>query len=182
MSDAHLLIRPAREEDLPAVTAAWAEHFVHERTHRAWTVFQEGVYPTEEVARSALARGWLYVAFLGEDFAGSMICNACEPPEYASIAWPALARKKDARAFVLHLIMVRPSLAGQGLGAAMVRHVCALAREKGCDVLRLDTGAQNEPARHLYKKLGFAVISAGGMVIGGAIAHASHLFLEKELF
>lgn len=182
MSATTLVIRPAREADLPAVAAAYAEHFAYERTHKAWTIFQEGVYPTEEVARKALARGWLHVALHGEELAGSMICNTCEPPEYASIAWPVLSRKKDAKAFVLHLLMVRPSFAGQGIGAAMVRHTWELAREQGLDVLRLDTGAQNEPARHLYAKLGFDIISTGGMAVGGILANKSHLFLEKALF
>ena len=181
MSDTTCTIRPATEADLPAVVTAYAEHFAHERTHTACTVFREGVYPTERDARAALQEGALHVALLGDTLAGSIICNEREPGEYASVPWPARERRPEARALVLHLLMVRPCMAGRGVGTALVRYACELARGRGLDVVRLDTGMQNLPARHLYQKLGFTVICGGCMKIGGVLEHKDHLFLEREL-
>ena len=77
--------------------------------------------------------------------------------------------------------MVHPSLAGQGIGANLVRFGLDLAAANHKRAVRLDTGAQNLPAVALYRKLGFELAAQTDMQIGGAIANSDHLFFEKIL-
>ena len=53
--------RQAIVSDLDSIEAGYIEHFVHEKKYGAYTIFQEGVYPTREVAEIALQNRALYV-------------------------------------------------------------------------------------------------------------------------
>ena len=63
----------------------------------------------------------------------------------------------------------------------MVQFILDEARKQGCKAVRLDTGAQNIPARSLYTKIGFHLAGTGSMAIGGVIPHDGHLFFEYVL-
>lgn len=173
------MIRQAVPADLDAVEAGYRAHFLHEKTHGAYTVFREGVYPTRADAAEAVGRGALYVYEDGGAVLGSMILDRRQPEEYARIPWPSGAAAGQTA--VIHLLMVQPSAAGKGVGSALVRWAEEHARQGGCRALRLDTGAQNIPAASLYKKLGFRLAGASSMKVGGAIAHRDHLFFEMAL-
>lgn len=80
---------------------------------------------------------------------------------------------------VIHLLLVRPSMAGKGIASSLVRYAVELARNDSCKVLRLDTGSQNIPAISLYKKLGFQVVAIASMKVGTVIEQSGHLFFEK---
>ena len=80
---------------------------------------------------------------------------------------------------VIHLLMVRPSAAGKGIGSLIENDAMELAKQQACVAVRLDTGEQNVPAASLYKKLGFHLVSTSQMKVGGMISHNRHLFFEK---
>lgn len=48
------MIRRAAASDLDGIEETYREHFAHERERGAYTIFQEGVYPT----RKASVRRW----------------------------------------------------------------------------------------------------------------------------
>jgi ribosomal protein S18 acetylase RimI-like enzyme len=52
-------------------------------------------------------------------------------------------------------LYVRPSFRRRGVGSALAATVIEVARERGYDVMRLDTVASMTPARSLYRSLGF---------------------------
>ena len=172
--DIIMVIRKAVLNDLEQIEQTYDEHFEHEKTHGAFTIFEKGVYPTREVAERAIREGAMHVCVLDGEIAGSIIANATQPAEYTQIPWDT-----DGRALVLHLLLVRPSMAGRGIGTALVEYAMQLARQSGYAALRLDTGSQNTPAVSLYKKNGFRIVSSGTMAVGGVLTHMSHLFLEK---
>ena len=174
------MIRTATAADLDAIDALYQAHFEHERIHGAYTVFEAGVYPTRAHAEAALQAQGLYVyADANGQVLASLILHAAQPEEYRHIAWPSAAAA--AEVWVLHLLMVHPSLAGQGIGASLVRFGLDLAAANHKRAVRLDTGAQNLPAVALYRKLGFELAAQTDMQVGGAIAHSDHLFFEKIL-
>lgn len=173
------MIRLAVPADLDEIEQSYREHFLHERLHGAYTVFREGVYPTRRHAEQALADGVLYVYEEAGAILGSVILDRRQPQAYQAILWPSSA--PEERVGVIHLLMVRPSAAGRGIGSALVGFGEEEARRLGCLALRLDTGAQNTPAAALYQKLGFQLAAAGSMRVGDAIPHSGHLFFEKEL-
>lgn len=170
------MIRQARVEDLEQIEEAYNEHFAHEQTHTAYTIFKRDIYPTRQTATDALNEGALHVYENDGQIAGSIIVNEKMPPEYARVRWSVAGR-----ALVIHLLMVRPRMTGRGVASALVAHAFGLARERSCASVRLDTGSQNAPAVALYKKLGFRIAASGSMRVGGAVPHAGHLFLERAV-
>ena len=51
------MLRQATDADLNQVEEGYQKHFLHEKEHGAFTVFQEGVYPTRADAAKALSKG-----------------------------------------------------------------------------------------------------------------------------
>lgn len=67
-------------------------------------------YFQAQTARATLNAGTLHVHEKDARIAGSLIVNDAEPPEYASVAWNFAPRGK---VLVIHLLMVRPGMAGK---------------------------------------------------------------------
>ena len=67
---------------------------------------------------------------------------------------PGLSSKGAWRAQI-EGVRVRSDRRGAGVGAAMMRHAMALAREKGCRVLQLTTDKSRKDAHRFYGRLGF---------------------------
>lgn len=173
------MIRKATIDDIELIEDAYNEHFKHEMEYGAFTVFKKGIYPTGRDAERAIHVGTLYVYEENNNIAGSIIVDRVQPAEYAKIVWGNSFAKDEI--MVIHLLMVRPSMAGKGIATALVKYAIELAENNSCKALRLDTGSQNIPAVSLYKKLGFQIIAAASMKVGNAIEHRAHLFLEKVL-
>ncbi len=173
------MIRPAVMEDLESVEEAYHAHFIQEQKHGAYTVFQKGVYPTRTDAEKALRHEALYVYVDHGVVLGSMILDHHQPEEYQKIDWPSHAAADQVH--VIHLLMVRPSATGKGIGSSLVHYALDMAKQHTCIAVRLDTGAQNIPAVSFYQKLGFQLVATSSMKVGGAISHNRHLFMEKIL-
>lgn len=173
------MIRQAIFDDIDLIEDAYNEHFKHEIEHGAFTVFKKGIYPTKKDAVKAISARSLFVYEENDNIAGSIILNKVQPIEYTKIDWGKVLR--DDEVMVIHLLMVRPSMAGKGIASSLVKYAMELAKNSSCKVLRLDTGSQNTPAVSLYKKLGFHIVATDTMKVGGAIQHNNHLFLEKIL-
>lgn len=173
------MIRKATIADIELIEDTYKEHFIYETENEAFTVFKEGVYPTLKDAEKAINSGTLYVYEENNNIAGSIIADKVQPEEYSGIAWGQNLESKDV--MVIHLLLVRPSMAGNGIASSLISYAAELARKDSCKALRLDTGAQNVPAITLYKKLGFRIAAGGSIKVGGTIEHRKHLFLEKVL-
>ena len=173
------MIRLATVLDLDGIEEGYSQHFLYEEQHGAYTVFKEGVYPTRKNAEIALQNQALYIYELNSVIAGSLILDKKQPDEYSEIDWPSKATSEQVN--VIHLLMVNPLLARKGIGSALINHAIEIAKSCSCRAIRLDTGKQNIPAVSLYKKIGFQVVAISKIKVGGAISHATHLFLEKIL-
>lgn len=173
------MIRQAAITDLASIEEGYCEHFSHEKKYGAYTVFQEGIYPTRKDAEKALQNKALYVYEENGTIMGSIILNGQQPDEYRAIDWPSQA--PDEKVNVIHLLMVRPCMAGKGIGSKLVNYALETAKKRSCTVVRLDTGEQNAPAVSLYKKAGFQLAATSSMKVGSAIFHKKHLFFEKIL-
>lgn len=173
------MIRQAVTEDIDSIEKMYHEHFVYEREYGAYTVFQEGVYPTRKTAENALRDRSLYVYMENDIVLGSLILNSYQPEEYKKIEWKG--RAADENVYVIQLLMVRPCVTGNGIGSALINYAVSVAKKHSCTAVRLDTGEQNIPAVTLYKKLGFQLAAASSMKVGGSIFHKRHLFFEKIL-
>lgn len=173
------MIRKAVSQDIDQVEEGYTELLLHEQEHGAYTVWKLGVYPTRETAEESFLDGALYVMEQDGEICASMILNQIQPEEYDKIQWTY--HEDPEEILVLHLLCVRPSKAGCGIGKKMVQFAVEEGRRRNCRAVRLDTGAQNKPAAALYQKLGFELAGTSAMAIGGRIAHDHHLFLERRI-
>ena len=83
------------------------------------------------------------------EICASIIADNVQPEEYDQIQWKYQAERD--KVLVIHLLCVRPSKAGRGIGKEMVQFVIEKARCMNCKAVRLDTGAQNKPAAALWQ-------------------------------
>lgn len=73
---------------------------------------------------------------------------------------PGVAHRGAWRAQV-EAVRVARELRGRGIGEAMMRHVVALARERGCALLQLTTNKARDDAQRFYRRLGFTASHEG---------------------
>ena len=92
--------------------------------------------------------GGFFVAYLDGVPAG---CGAC--------------RTLDDGSVELKRIYSRPAARGNGIGAALVSHLCGVARDLGCMRVVLETGPEQPEAIHVYKKAGFTPIPHFGQYV-----------------
>lgn len=173
------MIRKAKINDIEEIEKIFTEILLYEQNHTAYTVWKKGVYPTRQVAENALSEGSLYVMEESGKICASMIINQNAPEEYNAVDWKSGALPSDV--FIIHLLCVRPSEAGRGVGKEMVKFVIEEAKRRNLKAIRLDTGSQNIPAKTLYINLGFELAGKGTMSVGGVISHNNHLFFEYSI-
>ncbi len=68
---------------------------------------------------------------------------------------PGLSHRGATRATV-EAVRVASPLRGRGIGAALMRHAIALARENGARMMQLTSNAGRTDAHRFYENLGFA--------------------------
>jgi ribosomal protein S18 acetylase RimI-like enzyme len=73
---------------------------------------------------------------------------------------PGIANQGAWRAQV-EAVRVAKDLRGRGIGEAMMRHVVALARERGCALVQLTTNKARADAQRFYSRLGFVASHEG---------------------
>jgi ribosomal protein S18 acetylase RimI-like enzyme len=135
--------RPFTDEDLPFVAALYASTREAEVAQTGWPV---------EAQR----------AFLAQQFEAQ---HRHYRQHYYDAEWLILERAgaaigrlylfEDATEFTIVDISLIPEARGQGIGAALLEDVCALARGKG-KIVSIHV-EKNNPARRLYGRLGFEV-------------------------
>lgn len=161
------MIRKATAADIDAIVASYEELFAHEREHGCITQWKQGLYPTRATAESGVERGDMYVYYIGDKLAASMIVNSHQAKEYYEIPW--LYPADDSEVMVIHTLCVPPSMAARGLGTLMVGFATGLAFGAGKRIIRLDTNVKNLPARKLYEKLGYRLAGTHHALHEGAL-------------
>jgi GNAT superfamily N-acetyltransferase len=111
-----------------------------DNTDNYFTLTEEDVRPD---------KGGFFVAYLGGVPAG---CGACRTLEDGSVE--------------LKRMYSRPAARGNGIGAALVSHLCGVARDLGRPRVVLETGPEQPEAIHVYKKAGFTPIPHFGQYVG----------------
>ncbi len=172
------LFRVATDSDIPAITAIYNEIHTLEEKGIASTGWVRNIYPTEKTAADALARGELYVCTHDDTVIGSAIINKTQPDSYKLGKWQFPAREEEVP--VLHTLTVSPRFSGQGCGGAFVGFYEALARNMGCNYLRMDTQVKNLSARRLYARLGYCEVGIVPCIFNG-IEGVELVLLEKKL-
>ena len=133
-------IREARDADLPAVLALYAQPgmddgqvLTHDEARAIWQQFAR--YPN-------------YRLFVAEDTGGEIVAT------YALLVMHNLAHRGTPSA-IAEDVVVSPTHQGRGIGRALMAHALAQAREAGCYKLALSSNAKRESAHAFYRSLGF---------------------------
>ncbi len=172
------MIRPALEKDIPAIARTYDALLAFEKEHGTSTNWAEGVYPTIRVPEEKVPKGEMFVAEEDGVICASMVLNHEQAEEYRTIRW--LYPAEDGKVLVIHTLCIPPAMAGRGYGSAMVRYALDAAAGRGCSVVRIDTWVHNEPAKALYRKLGFRIAGTASALHQGVI-RSELCYLEYRL-
>ena len=142
-----LLVRPAREEDLPAAMELFEEL---DRHQHGWRVFE----PRPTRAGEAEAR---YRSGLTTD-ADAMLVVAERGGQVVGMAFArvdVLSSISDDRVAELSNVVVRREARSQGIGRALVAQVGRWAASRGAGRLAIRTYSENLEALAFWEHLGF---------------------------
>lgn len=135
-------IRLARERDLVAIVALLADDPLGATRESAGASFQAYQEAFQEI--EADPNNMVLVA---ED-AGKVI--GC-----AQVTFIANLSFEGGRRALIEAVRVADDHQGRGLGRALMRHVIAMARERGCKIVQLTSNKQRSDAIKFYERIGF---------------------------
>ncbi|RRA99913.1 GNAT family N-acetyltransferase [Larkinella rosea] len=116
-------------------------------------------YPNAAVFEKDIAQGQLWVADLDGQLVGVAAITTDQEPEYAQVGWDL-----SETAIVVHRLAVDPAVRGRGVAARLLAQADEVARQRGIQVLRIDTNTQNEATQRLFPKVGY--VFAGEIGLG----------------
>lgn len=184
--DKYLIFRKANAGDIDAIDLIYERCHDAEEAGLTTTGWVRGIYPVRAVAEAAVERGDMYVAELTrpDDPCGhplivaSGVINQIQVNVYLDCDWEYKA--PDDKVLVLHALAVAPDSRGLGVGSGFVGFYEKMARERGCEVLRIDTNARNKKARRMYARLGYTETDIVPTVFNG-IQGVDLVLMEKKL-
>lgn len=146
-------IRKATIEDVDAVADIYNKIHAQEAAGLVSIGWDPKVYPVRETAIMALNEDSLFVMVLDDVIVASSIINQAQPAAYSTVEWSFPA--SDEKVGVLHTLVVDPDFGKRGLGRIFVSFFETYCRERGCEVVRLDTQVKNIQPFNMYPKLGY---------------------------
>ncbi|URX62921.1 4-(cytidine 5'-diphospho)-2-C-methyl-D-erythritol kinase [Luteibacter anthropi] len=168
----HFTIERARPDDVERICAIERAAVELFRGHVAWSAYSAVSLPTD-VVHGLIARGLVWVAVVDDEVVG-FVC---------------LDTESTRDAIGIAEIDVLPSHGGKGIGAALLEHACAWAREAGYRRVDLGTLADVPWNAPFYAKHGFVEVDKHAPGFAEALARdrengfPDHLrvFMSREL-
>lgn len=144
-----LLVRSAREEDLPAVIDIFfgAVRFMRSKGIEQW----DELYPDQAILSEDICRKEMFL--LEEDGipVSAFVLNGEQMEEYGAVPW----KFSGQNVRVIHRLCVDASKQGRGLGKLSLLCAEEILRGRGCGVVRLDAYSKNPAALRLYESSGY---------------------------
>jgi GNAT superfamily N-acetyltransferase len=151
-----MLVRPGRLEDLVPVMALVRR--VVPLMRASGNLQWDAEYPNTGVFERDVAAGQLWVAEEEGRLGGIAAITTDQEPEYAEVGWDTAEL-----AVVVHRLAVDPAFQGRGIALALMLQAEQVARERGIQVLRVDTNTRNEATQRLFPKLGYELAGEIGL-------------------
>lgn len=111
----------------------------------------DALYPDAGTIREDIACGSMYLLEDKDALLSAVVLSAHQEAEYAAIAW----LYDGGTVLTVHRLCVSPARQGLGIGKLTMQLLEELARQKGCEALRLDAFCLNPAANSLYEGLGY---------------------------
>ncbi len=171
------MIEKAVTGDIAGIAEIYEAIHSEEEAGRMTTGWIRGIYPTAETAQAALQRGDLYVEKAEGIPVAAAVINHIQPEGYEKGKWTIDAAEDEV--LVLHTLVVDPKKTGKGYGRKLIDFYEQMARETGCQALRMDTNARNSAARIIYAHLGYQEVGTIPTEFNG-IPDVRLILLEKD--
>lgn len=156
---AAMRVRDARPDDLDAVVALLREDAIREVDE---TEVPASAYASAFAEILADAHQQLLVGELPIDDGGEIVATA-------QLSWLRRMTYVGGLFCVVESVRVRSDLRSRGYGAALMREIEGLARERGAARIELTTNAKRDRARAFYERLGYTPSHIGmKRYLGGA--------------
>lgn len=143
-------LTPARWEEVDAVMKILhnGRQFQREQGFVQW----DDAHPSREAVEADIRRGDGYAIRVDETLAGYLCLCFDGDPAYPEIrgAW-----RYGGEYAVIHRMALGENHRGRGLTGEVFRLAGALARQRGVEILRIDTHEDNRRMRHVLEKNGF---------------------------
>lgn len=146
-------IRKATFNDIDSIASIYKKIHALEEAGKVSIGWNSQVYPIRETALDALKADTLFVMTINDEVVASAIINQEQPSAYFSMEWNFPA--SDDSVGVLHTLVVDPSFGKQGLGKVFVSFFEKYCKERGYEVVRLDTQVKNTRPFNMYLNLGY---------------------------
>ena len=142
--------RQATANDLPEV---WniLKDAIKRRKEDGSNQWQDG-YPNMEILKKDLAKNAGYVLIDNKTIVGYCAILINDEPEYANIEGKWLT---ESDFIVYHRVAIAKNYIGKGLAKVLLQHVEGFAQKNNIQSLKADTNFDNNPMKHLFKKLGY---------------------------
>ena len=108
-------------------------------------------YPNITILRNDILKSVLFVAEFKSRIIGMVVLNPEVPVVYESIKWKYNSGKVNS----IHRLAVHPEYKTAGLAKNLVDYVEQIAKNKGYNIIRLDTYSKNTAANKFYRKMGY---------------------------
>lgn len=139
------MIRKALVQDIPLIkkiTEACAQHMIDQGIYQ-WNKN----YPSLEVLTKDVTANNVYVYLQGQEIVGTVMFSMEMDDFYHEIDWLTL----NAKQLYVHRLAVHPTYQRQGIARALMDFGEALAKQKECLSVRLDTFSQNPRNNRFYQ-------------------------------
>lgn len=167
-------VEPATPADLPTLVALKDACLA---ALRAAGIDQwDEEYPSAERLAADLAAGSVFLLREAGECVGSIAIDESLDPLWSGLDWSPAERPA-----AVHRLMIHPLQQGRGLAKKLILFAEAVARERGCDAIRLDAFSANPPSLALYDRLGFRRTGAAVMRKGLFLGFEKRLAAESPL-
>lgn len=110
-------------------------------------------YPNEQIIRSDIEKGVLYVLKSEGEIVGAMNLSEEQEPEYANIEW----EYDNTKVMVLHRLVISPDFQGHGWGKVCMDFAEDYARRHKYKSIRLDAYSRNTSVINFYKNRAYKI-------------------------
>ncbi|TDK36926.1 GNAT family N-acetyltransferase [Rhizobium deserti] len=139
-----LIIRRAREADLPALIALFASDELG--GHGDTTDEQaHGDYLRAFQAIDASQNEHLFVAEIGDDLVGTF-----------QLLFSRTLTGRGSLSMIIEAVQTRADMRGRGIGGQMIAHAIEEAKHRDCRLVQLSSNTARTDAHRFYERLGFA--------------------------
>ena len=143
-----MIIRLAQSADVVSIMKLVAE--VVPMMNASGNFQWDNTYPNPAVFEKDILNQDLWLTEFEGDIAGVAALTTVNEEEYAGVGWDI-----NEPAVVVHRLAVSPHYQGKGIAGALMLQAEQVARDKGINVLRVDTNVVNKATNSLFPKLGY---------------------------